>query len=546
MTTSQDQRDRDALEDDMKVSSDPDATPIVPTSSHEKTDQNLISTSEQPTDDGDVYSIFTPTQKKLIVLTASLAGFFSPLSGSIYYPALNTIADDLGITATKVNLTVTTYMIVQGLAPMLTAGFSDGAGRRPAYIACFVIYLVANLGLALQNNFAALLVLRCLQSGGSSGTIALANGVVGDIVTSAERGSYVAFASVSSILGPTLSPILGGLLSQYWNWHGIFWFLLAFGGVFFIPLFLFFPETCRNVVGDGSIPAPKLSWNLTDKIRHANREKAGLRVDEAKQEELRKNYRLTFPNPLTTLVVLADLESALILIASGLTLSCFYAVSTGASTAFRSVYGFDDMQVALMFIPFGVGGIVSAFTTGKAVDWNYRRHARLNGFPFVKNKQQDMTEFPLEEARLEIALPLFYIGALCVLGYGWVMDKHVSLAGPIILLFVMGYALTAAFQILNIVMLDVYPGRPATASAANNIVRCEMGAATSAAIIPMTKAMGNGWAYTLLALLLIAYSPALLLTMKSGVKWRRAKKQKEEQKKNRNIEETSIIESEKS
>ncbi|THZ03949.1 citrate synthase [Aureobasidium pullulans] len=194
------------------------------------------------------------------------------------------------------------------------------------------------------------------------------------------------------------------------------------------------------------------------------------------------------------------------------------------------VYGFDDMQVALMFIPFGVGGIVSAFTTGKAVDWNYRRHAKINGFPFVKNKQQDMTEFPLEKARLEIALPLFYLGALTVLGYGWVMDKHVSLAGPIVLLFVMGYALTAAFQILNIIMLDVYPGRPAVASAANNIVRCELGAATSAAIVPMAKAMGNGWAYTLLAFILLAYSPALLLTMKSGVKWRRAKKQKQEEK----------------
>lgn len=56
-----------------------------------------------------------------------------------------------------------------------------------------------------------------------------------------------------------------------------------------------------------------------------------------------------------------------------------------------------------------------------------------------------------------------------------------------------------------------------------------MGAATSAAIVPMTKAMGNGWAYTLLAFLLIAYSPALLLTMKSGIKWRRAKKQKQEE-----------------
>lgn len=63
---------------------------------------------------------------------------------------------------------------------MMIAGFSDKAGRRPAYFICFTIYIIANLALALQNNYIALLLLRMLQSGGSSGTVALANGVVGD------------------------------------------------------------------------------------------------------------------------------------------------------------------------------------------------------------------------------------------------------------------------------------------------------------------------------------------------------------------------------
>ncbi|GAB7353533.1 hypothetical protein MBLNU459_g3972t1 [Dothideomycetes sp. NU459] len=498
----------------------------------------LVPASEKPVDDTAKYSVYTSRQKKAIVLTASLAGFFSPLSGSIYYPALNSIAKDLNVTNSAANLTVTTYMIIQGLAPMITAGFSDSAGRRPAYIICFVIYLAANLGLALQNNYAALMVLRCLQSGGSSGTIALAQGVVGDVITSAERGTYVGYASVSSILGPTLSPILGGLLSQYWNWHGIFWFLLAFGGVFFIPLLLFFPETCRKVVGDGSIPPPRLNENITDKIRHANRAKAGFKVDEKKQEELRKYYELRFPNPLATLVVLTDLETAILLLGAGLALACFYAISTGAPTSFARVYGFDDMQVALMFIPFGVGGIVSAFTTGKAVDWNYRRHAHIHDFPIDRNKQQDLTEFPIEKARLQIVLPLLYIGAASVLGYGWVMDHKVSLAGPVILLLVMGYSLTAAFQVLNILMIDIYPGRPATATAANNIVRCELGAATSAAIVPMADAMGNGWAYTLIALLLVVYSPALWLTMRHGMAWRKQKKERLEKRKEQEAEES--------
>ena len=109
--------------------------------------------------------------------------------------------------------------IFQGLAPMMIAGFSDKAGRRPAYFICFIIYIAANLGLALQNNYVALLVLRMVQSAGSSGTVALAQGLVGDLIVSSDRGKYVAFASLGIILGPTLSPILGGLLSQYLGWH---------------------------------------------------------------------------------------------------------------------------------------------------------------------------------------------------------------------------------------------------------------------------------------------------------------------------------------
>ncbi|KAK9237466.1 major facilitator superfamily domain-containing protein [Lipomyces kononenkoae] len=478
----------------------------------------------------EVYSVFTVPQKRLIIAAASLTAFFSPLSSSIYMPALNTIASDLNVSPTQINLSVTTYLIVQGVAPMMIAGFSDNAGRRLAYIICFVIYLAANLGLALQNNYAALMVLRCLQSGGSSGTVALANGVVGDLVTSAERGLYIGYASLGSVLGPTLSPIIGGLLSQYAGWHWIFWFLLIFAGVFSVPLILFLPETCRKVVGDGSVPPPALSMSLTDVIRHRNRVEAGYVVDVDKQAEIHKNYKIRVPNPLSTLVVVADKESGLILLSAGFALACFYAISTGASSQFKEVYGFSDIQIALMFIPIGAGGMVSALSTGKLVDWNYRRHAKMNGFPVEKNKLQDLTDFPIETARLQVGLPLFYIGAATVIGYGWMMESKVSLAGPVILLLILGYSLTGAFQVLNILMVDIYPGKPATATAASNLVRCELGAAASAVIVPMTNAMGQGWAYTLLALLFVAYSPALLLTMKYGPRWRRAKKEKKEKK----------------
>lgn len=480
------------------------------------------------------FSVFSIKQKRLIVLTASFAGFFSPLTGSIYYPAITDIANDLHTTTDRINLTVTTYLIIQGLAPMMIAGFSDKMGRRPAYVICFTIYMIANLGLGLQNNYIALLVLRMVQSGGSSGTIALAQGVVGDVITSSERGAFIAITSISSILGPTLSPILGGILSQYLGWHSVFWCLLIMSVAFFVPFILYMPETCRNIVGDGSIPPPRLNSNLTDSKRFRNRRDAGIPIDQLKLDSLRKNYKFGFPNPLRGLVVFTDLESVLVLIPCGLSLACFYAISTGASAAFADLYGFDALHVSLMFLPLGAGGILSAFTTGRLVDYNFRRHARRLNFPVERNKQTDLIAFPIERARLEIAFPFLLLGAAGVLGYAWALNQaHVSLAAPIILLLLMGWGLTAAFQVLNVLLIDIYPGRPATVTAANNIVRCELGAAATAAIGSMTAAMGNGWAYTLLALIFLVSLVPLFLVMRVGMKWRQAKRVKEDERKER-------------
>ena len=115
------------------------------------------------------YSEFTKAQKRWIILLVAFAGMFSPLSSFIYYPAIDTIASDLRVTITLVNLTVTSYMIVSGITPAIVGDLADMVGRRPVYLATFVIYLAANIGLALQRSYPALLVLRMLQSAGGSG-----------------------------------------------------------------------------------------------------------------------------------------------------------------------------------------------------------------------------------------------------------------------------------------------------------------------------------------------------------------------------------------
>ncbi len=379
------------------------------------------------------------------------------------------------------------------------------------------------------------MVLRCVQSAGSSGFVAIASGVIGDCITSAERGSYIGYTSVGTVLGPSLSPILGGVLSQYLGWHAIFWFLTIFAAVIFVPFLFFFPETCRKIVGDGSVPPPTWNQSLMTYWNERKMAKAGSPPDHAERDALAKTRHVHFPNPLGTLRIIADKEAALILLYASIVYAGYYALSTTITTQFRQIYGYDDTVLGLMFIPISAGGILATVTNGKwdPVDGNYRRHAKRLGMPLKKNRFQDLTNFPIERARMEVMLPLLYASAAIILVYGWVLHAEVSVAGPLVLLFLLGFCVTGQFKVLSILIIDISPGKAATATAAFNLTRCLLGAAMTAVVNPMINALGRGWTFTLISLIWVVLSPMMWAVVKWGSQWRKERQEKEARRKER-------------
>lgn len=403
---------------------------------------------------------------------------------------------------------------------------SDTAGRRPVYVLCFFIYFCANIGLAIQRNYWVLLAFRALQSTGISATIALSNAVAADIVTSAERGTYLGIASLGSILGPVLGPTLGGLISEYWSWYGIFWVLAILSGFVFVAMLLFFPETCRHVVGDGSIPPPSWSRSLLNILSDRRKRREGINMEEeyTRRDELSKKRRIRFPNPLTTLRLLFELPTSLILLANGVSYGAYYAVTSSMPAEFAAIYGLNNLQIGLTYIPIGLGTILSSFTNGWAVDWNFKRIAAKNGsMPRVKNGKQDLTMFPVERARLQIAIPSSITAAICIAAYGWLLHYEGPLWAAIVFLFFIGYFMTASYNVMNILIVDLNYDTPATATAANNLLRCFIGAAATAAIIPLLEFIGRGKSYTIVAGIWMGITPLSILVYWFGLKWRQVR-----------------------
>nr|POE54500.1 itaconate transport protein [Quercus suber] len=490
------------------------------------------------------WSVFTVAQKRMIVFLVAIAGFFSPLSANIYFPALNTLADEFNVSASIINLTLTSYMIFQGLAPTIFGDLSDMAGRRPAYIIGFAIYIGACVGIACSDSYAALLVLRCLQSTGSSGTIALGSGVVADIATSADRGVWMGWATSGPMVAPALAPVLGGIFAEFLGWRWIFWFLVILAGTFMIPFLTIFPETGRNVVGNGSIPPQ--GWNMSllnyFSVRRTRRQQqqqqqaggndALTRTASRQTLQTRRHFRI--PNPLNTLTVILEKDVAILLLYNSLVYCAFYDVMASFPSLLATIYGYNALQVGLCFLPFGVGCLLAPWCIGRIMDWNFRRTAARINYTIHKGRANDLRTFPIEQTRIQVAAPLLAIGTAALLAYGWTLTAQPTpLPALLVLHFIMGLTLTGAFNAMSVMLVDLYPLSPATATAANNLVRCLMGAGATAVVDYMIQSMGRGGCFSFIAGVVALFSPSLYVLQRWGPQWREARRVRVEAEKAR-------------
>ncbi|KAI4262526.1 MAG: hypothetical protein L6R42_002304 [Xanthoria sp. 1 TBL-2021] len=465
------------------------------------------------------YSVFTKPEKRWIIFLIAMAGFFSPLSANIYFPAINYLARDLSVSLELINLTITAYLICQGIVPSLVGDTTDMVGRRPVYIAAFVVYLAANVGLALQDSYAALLVLRILQSSGSSGTIALAISVVADLAPPHERGRYVGAALCGPNTAPSLGPVLGGILAEKASWRWIFWFLSILSGLCLALIVICLPETARKLVGNGSIRPKRLNRSVASCISES-------KASQTSPEHVDPPLRC--PNPLSCLRIVFHKDTALVLVANAIFYMNYSCMQASLSPLLMDIYGLNALEVGLTYLPYGIACGVASFLVGKVMDHDYKVTAAAVGFTIDKTKGDDLAKFPIEKARLRSIWYFVSISTACTIGYGWTLQARTHLAAPLILQFICGLTVTGTFNICNTLIVDLHPDRPATASASVSIVRCGVAAIGVSVLQFILDSLGPGWTFTLFGALGAATAPMLWVEWERGMRWRTDRRERKE------------------
>lgn len=183
---------------------------------------------------------------------------------------------------------------------------------------------------------------------------------------------------------PSVAPMISGLLLIRWPWPSLFWFLAITSFAVLLVTVVFLPETCRAVVGNGSHLSPP--WNkaiiqiLNPKVPEPH-----------EKSQLKREAHPKFTNPFSGLALLRHRATLVVSTCFGIYYMVHTCLQASLSTIFVDVYGVSGLVAGLVYIPFGVGCMISSFVAGMR-DCFTLSVASLHILPKLINGKQRRTD----------------------------------------------------------------------------------------------------------------------------------------------------------
>jgi DHA1 family bicyclomycin/chloramphenicol resistance-like MFS transporter len=249
----------------------------------------------------------------IVVLGVMVA--LGPLTIDMYLPALPKIADDLSVSSSFVQLTLTGTLAGLALGQLIVGPLSDSLGRRHPLMAGIVLHMVASVLCMLAPNLAVLGLGRVLQGVGAAAAMVVAIAVVGDLF--ADNAAATVLSRLMLVLGvaPVVAPSLGAAVLLHGSWHWVFTTLVVLAGTLLLVAVLALPET----------------------LPPSHRRPLRVRGIAATYVEL-----------------LRDKRFVMLVLVAALGMSGLFAYIAGASFVLQGTYGLDQQAFALVF---GAGAV---------------------------------------------------------------------------------------------------------------------------------------------------------------------------------------------
>ena len=163
----------------------------------------------------------------LVIYLAALSAFGSFVN-DMYLPSLPEMTEFFKCSVPMVQLGLTTGMAGLGLGQIFLGPLSDKYGRKPVLMISLAVFCAAAVVSIYSPTIHFFLICRFFQGLGASGGYFLARTIPADIYGGRTLAKVMAVIGAINGFAPACAPVLGGFVSEHFQWKGVFVFLSIF------------------------------------------------------------------------------------------------------------------------------------------------------------------------------------------------------------------------------------------------------------------------------------------------------------------------------
>ncbi|KAM5544315.1 hypothetical protein V8D89_001975 [Ganoderma adspersum] len=448
--------------------------------------------------DPDNPKTFSRPYRWLITMTAAILVMNATFASSAPSGMIVQLMEHFHLGREVATLTIALFVAGYCVGPLVWGPLSEQVGRKPVFIACFIVYTLFQVGNALSPNTAAMLVFRFLGGTFAAAPLANSGAVISDIWDADTRGKAMGAFTLAPLAGPTLGPIISGFMNVAGvSWRWIFWLQAIFAGSCLVAIIFIIPETYAPVI---LVKRAQRKRKETGDDRYwAPLEKQQMTVSERLKQVVAKPFIVLFTEPMLMAMTLY----------MGFVYGIVYLLFEAFPIVFTEGHHFNSGISGLMYIPYCCGGVSAVIIY--LLYFNPRYSAAIKRY----------APHPVPpEARMEICVWAAPIFGLAFFWFGWTSYPSIPFWAPMMAGYPMGLSTIFIFLGIFNYTIDAYLAVAASALSAITVVRSLFGAAFPLFATQMFEALNPRWASTLLGCLAILLMPIPVILQRYGHKIR--------------------------
>ena len=351
-------------------------------------------------------------QHALVTTGVILGMLMQVLDTTIANVALPHMQASLSATRETISWVLTSYIIASAIAIPITGWLADKVGRKPLFVWAVIAFTIASLLCAIAQNLTEMVLFRAIQGIAGAFIVPLAQATLFDINPREKHGSAMALFGAGVMIGPIMGPVLGGWLTDSYDWRWCFLINLPVGILAALLMARCMPKIPKVARRFDMFGFAMLAIGLAALQLMLDR---GEQLDWFSSWEIRIEFGLaiagfwmffvhmfTARHPIFDRAMFADRNFSAGLMFMGVMGVMMFAGLALLPTMLQSLLGYSVLQAGFLTAPRGVGTLISMIVVGRLTGRVDARVLVLAGLLLLSYSLWQMSGFSLEMDRRPI------------------------------------------------------------------------------------------------------------------------------------------------